>query len=144
MSRKIEFRAWDKNAEYMIGAATIQYLVAQTISTLDEEYYVENYEFLQYTGVKDKNGVKIFEGDVVNVHSGQKSIRADFGYSLHRIQWREAGACFDMMHQDYLDHERQIGTTLDNGGVFSIEVVGNIYQDSHLLNENTELLECNQ
>ena len=37
-----------------------------------------------------------------------------------------------------LELERQIGTTLDNGGVFSIEIIGNIHENPELLERGTD------
>ena len=76
----------------------------------------------QYTGVKDKNGVRVFEGDIV---------RSQFG-RLVRIEYRtlEGFVGFDMTAIDS-EHERPWPSTAWRSG--NIEVVGNIHGGSELL-----------
>ena len=83
----------------------------------------------QFTGVTDKNGKKIFEGDIVNEkHEGNCVVR----YSRHDL-WC-CGCCFDS-HESvgfYLDTEGN-GAYSDDEAWHDIEVIGNIHDNPELL-----------
>lgn len=72
----------------------------------------------QYTGLSDKSGVKIFEGDIVNI------IRADRN---GRVEWRENDAAFEVVG-DCLE-----ASFLENLYGRDVEVIGNIYDNPELL-----------
>lgn len=73
---------------------------------------------MQYTGMEDKNGVEIYEGDIVKFNNGVYEIR----------YWQQA---FRYKHLDDGDYIGCIGEYLDSG-----EVIGNIYQNEELLKES--------
>ncbi|MBD9758305.1 YopX family protein [Enterococcus faecium] len=77
-------------------------------------------ELMQSTGLKDKNGVEIFEGDIV------KTLGADLEVTFSTIKFEEGAFCVDY---------KDLGTEF----VFlyfvdsPLEVIGNIYENSELL-----------
>lgn len=124
--RDIEFRGKQTdNGEWVYGVPTKdgrgEMVMVENIFEC-EEYncrganclYVDENTVGQYTGLKDKNGTKIFEGDIVLLKGDDEPYQVVFDES-----------CF----QVYSD---SVCYVMDNFYDYEIEVVGNIYDNSEL------------
>ena len=129
MSREIKFRAWLKEDKKMENVKTIDF-TDKTIRCLKKNEFINAYllrrvsfddvELMQYTGVKDKNGKEIYEGDIVvlnNIENDNMCI-VRYEHSSYRLEgWS--------LREDLSNVEDRF-----------LEVVGNIYENKNLLEEN--------
>nr|DAH64227.1 MAG TPA: YopX protein [Caudoviricetes sp.] len=84
----------------------------------------------QFTGLKDKNGVEIFEGDVIG---SQNKDRSNWYVSHHKIVWHDTGFVGKQIcSRSFIGLEHW--TRGENGYV----VIGNIYENPELLEQADE------
>lgn len=122
--RQIKFRAWHKKWDRLIndiflGDSEVKFPIGNTSDILDINEEYSNLIFQQYTGLKDKNGREIYEGDIV-VDGRENSAEVVFD-----------DGCFCVI--GYLGDLRThpLRDSLFCGERF--EVIGNIYEDPELL-----------
>jgi len=116
------------NNEWLFGAYSSVYGGKPIIITdcdmeddcsVDFEYeHVQPDTVGQYTGIKDVNNKRIFEGDIV-----VNSFPTSLSNKPHVIEWRDGRFTY-------------ISDRLSSGGLRPVKIIGNIYDDPELLKEN--------
>jgi len=120
----LKLRAWDKETQLLINVLVIDWLnelVDLEGGRIDRQF--DEVELMQSTGLKDKNGVEIFEGDIIKNSNGST------GYVIYLQQ--EAGFVGVLKKSDYRLGHRNTGESYAEAT--NHEVIGNIYENPELL-----------
>ena len=133
--REILFRGKTEQGEWVYGfyhnetsiesPSSDRKITRHHIYTQDFDKFVIPETVGQFTGLTDKNGKKIFEGDIVQIC--RKSIYGNGEYSFYKVIWHEGWDGWGLINIKS-KHSRYL-CGANNG-----EVIGNIH-------DNTELLE---
>jgi uncharacterized phage protein (TIGR01671 family) len=127
--REIKFRAWDKTNKKMIavGMYESQMLFFKTplnyIDRLPRPPEPEMSEPMQYTGLKDKNGKEIYEGDIVQASE-----------MVGQVFWNDFSSGFRFAEEPDADIEKTY--YLNKFAQSQYVVIGNIYENPGLVSDN--------
>ncbi|TDM18105.1 hypothetical protein ETI05_03545 [Macrococcoides canis] len=117
----LKFRVWDRYDKCMSNDV---YLTGQTFyESLNEILADEQYILMQSTGLRDKNGKEIYEGDIVECYTEGLSV----------VEFVEG--VFGLRCNGYFE-----GFNLVNG---QCVIIGNIHEHSELLEEDGDVIDKN-
>ena len=126
-----KFRAWKKAGKELGRVGQITFELDGSVSHvlfkgefLDFNVSINEIELMQSTGLKDKNGKEIFEGDVL-------AIETDEGVTNLKVFWDEKHALFMFESKKY--NEKDLLAELVEDNTYPFEIIGNIYENPELL-----------
>lgn len=135
MSREISFKVvWNNKVSqnyFSIGQffdrdVELQFLDGETLPFDDIDWDTDKVKYLQYTGIKDIEGNKIFEGDIV-----EQNIHEDFAEFAMKGKVTFVDTYFAIIG---LGNASQI-FYLANGFYKDVKIIGNIHDNPELLKE---------
>lgn len=130
---KKQYRVWDKVAEKMYYVGDCKFSIDLSGSLYDDSQTPPlNIDYrcvlMEDTGLTDKNGKRIFKGDVVKGTKYGKPIQlvVKWAHGFEGDSWPIAGYYFEIDEDDDFDNIPELTWS---------EVIGNIYQHPELLQE---------
>ena len=129
--REIKFRAWLKKEKKMVNVETLFIGINRLCfgnSKTEDLFFrdFEEVELMQYTGLKDKNGKEIYEGDIVLIKLDETST-----WYKTVVGFKKGAFIANLIDKEdyvYIFHH---GFTGDD-----FEIIGNVYENKNLLEEN--------
>ena len=152
MSDRFKFRVWDKQEGCYAYSnnSDVDLLYIETDGHLTYGVYSNDYEDMNYipeseviveqcTGLKDKNGKLIYEGDIVKKEFKNKpfSSKAKTKEKLIKFKWNDNEACFsfDFLNEKDKHDNFQCWESSWKDKYSDDEIIGNIHENADLLGE---------
>jgi|TARA_R110000824_G_scaffold20119_1_gene76406 uncharacterized phage protein (TIGR01671 family) len=132
--REIKFRVWTINNAWY-SEKNVMYYEPSTIDSvhlihnLNDEFSrqkEDGFVLMQYTGLKDKNGKEIYEGDVVKGISFYNKNNKN-PYSTQLVEWKDVDENSEGKNNAYSGFNFWINNPIE------LEIIGNIYENPELI-----------
>lgn len=134
-----KFRAWIKTEKRMIETDDLLDIDYENEVVTTQQVYFENglpddrdldnfvfeeIELMQSTGLNDKNGKEIFEGDILSIETDEENVKVE-------VSWDSKHALFAFESKKYNEKEPLAELFEDNS--YPFKIIGNIWEDGELL-----------
>lgn len=123
-----KFRVWLTDIDQMLRmkALVFEKDMTRCVCGYSFDFYLEdeNATIMQSTGLKDKNGKEIFEGDILAFKTDDEVINV-------KIFWDEKHALFMFRSEKY--NEEEPLAELVEANTYPFEIIGNVYENKELL-----------
>lgn len=135
MNREIKFRAWFKSGNEMFQIDVLALTECDWSAEGNRGVsipYQPSIEVMQFTGIKDKKGKEIYEGDIFNC------IYLFDGCNKHKlkIEYNESNACFRPVNIGGRCDQKQVVISMSD--MTRNEIIGNIHENPELLEKIKE------
>ena len=134
--REIKFRCWDTSTEKMVKPTDVNHSDRCIVRPTKQGFRMLNgkeshFILMQYTGLEDKNGKEIYDGDILLYIAKKNSKKGRKKDEKHHweILWNENGQ-WDMRRKE-AKLQMRLGKRMSQG--IDFEIIGNIYQNPELL-----------
>ena len=123
--REIRFGAWDRILKKMTYEVSMKLRECEYINILDMFIILnQRYDFMQYTGLKDKNKKEIYEGDIILFEDNKAVVFYEHAKFRAKYKMSTNGYCIeDLSEVLYFDR---------------VQIIGNIYENKELIGEKEQ------
>lgn len=126
---KLKFRAWDKHDKKMYKIDVLNLWedkVEMLEKRVDEVRGFKAVDIMQSTGMLDKDGIEVFEGDIIKP--------VGFASWIGSVEYSPETATFVLKdhNNDFLRSEPVFLSQFTDG----LKILGNVYENPELLKEN--------
>ena len=124
--RPIKFRAWDKEKKDWL------HNTKPFLDAYEASLYISDLELMQFTGLLDKNGIEIYEGDLIRNHKKASEYSSDPSaewIDIWEVFWNEERFIYELRGEKYSCTPWLWSETINSDGKRCCEVIGNIYEN---------------
>jgi uncharacterized phage protein (TIGR01671 family) len=143
--REIKFRAWNNCRNEYLFDVGVNPCVEQIVSDGEWADEWDKYVIEQFTGLRDRHGKDIYEGDIISIADGYKEIIVNGQgpiepfYHLCPVIWIPQFACFGIHIFENGDVYKKgmynFGEIHDIDDEIKVEIIGNIHENRELLED---------